>query len=146
MVRTVILAVSLVVVAVLVSGYFFLRRLGDGMCGNYIVAQLQSPDAKLKAVLFQRDCGATTDFSTQVSILDSRDSLRNDAGNVFVAEAGPGVARGPWHGPDARIAFVGAQDLSVGFAQGSKLYRTAQRVKGVHVTYYVLPRRASAPN
>src|SRR5206468_11565957 len=31
-----------------------------GMCGNDEVVRLRSPDGRLEAVLFQRDCGATT--------------------------------------------------------------------------------------
>jgi len=33
------------------------------MCGNEIYSVVVSPNKKHKAVLFQRDCGATTGFS-----------------------------------------------------------------------------------
>jgi hypothetical protein len=32
---------------------------------------MPSPDGRRDAVMFQRDCGATTGFSTQISILDT---------------------------------------------------------------------------
>ena len=52
------------------------------MCGNDIYSETLSPDGELKAVIFQRDCGATTGFSTQVSILDTDETLENDGGNI----------------------------------------------------------------
>ncbi len=39
-----------------------------GACGNEILKEVRSPTGKMKGVVFQRDCGATTGFSTQVSV------------------------------------------------------------------------------
>jgi hypothetical protein len=47
---------------------------GSG-CANEVLSQTVSPDAKMKAVVFQRDCGATTGFSTQVSIIQNSSLL-----------------------------------------------------------------------
>lgn len=63
--------------------------LGNTMCGNYIHEEYPSPSGKWKAVVFQRDCGATTGFSTQISILPSSDSLENDSGNIFIMDGHP---------------------------------------------------------
>lgn len=41
----------------------------DDICGNKIIQEIPSPNRKLKAVIFTRDCGATTGFSTQISLL-----------------------------------------------------------------------------
>jgi hypothetical protein len=65
----------------LVGGIF------EGMCANRIAAEYPSPDARHKAVVFERDCGATTGFSAQVTILGPDEVLRNEAGNVCVVEA-----------------------------------------------------------
>lgn len=59
------------------------------MCGNYIHEEYPSPGGKWKAVVFQRDCGATTGFSTQISILPSSDSVENDSGNIFIIDGHP---------------------------------------------------------
>jgi len=37
-----------------------------------------------EAVVFERNCGATTDFSTQVSVLPCGARLRNQPGNAFI--------------------------------------------------------------
>ena len=44
-------------------------------CGNEILSEMRSPDGRLKFIVFQRDCGATTAFSTQVSIIPSGDEF-----------------------------------------------------------------------
>ncbi len=53
-------------------------------CENHILSQYLSPDKSLKAIVFQRDCGATTGFSTQISIIGANEELKNNAGNIFV--------------------------------------------------------------
>jgi len=54
------------------------------MCGNDVYRGYPSPNGKLKAVVFERDCGATSPFSTQVSILGRDERLENVPGNAFV--------------------------------------------------------------
>src|SRR5689334_1844736 len=77
-----------------------------GMCGNREVERVPSPDGTLEAVLFQRDCGATTDFSTQVSIVPTGERLADQGGNAFVADANHDRApRAAWGGPHASISW-----------------------------------------
>jgi hypothetical protein len=51
------------------GGLLLLNFIFSGACGNQLYQEVLSPDNKYKAVVFQRDCGATTGFSTRVSIL-----------------------------------------------------------------------------
>jgi hypothetical protein len=62
------------------------------MCANDLLTEIPSPDGALKAVVFQRDCGATTSFSTQISILWTNRPLPNETGNLFVADTDHGKA------------------------------------------------------
>lgn len=56
------------------------------MCGNQIVSETYSPNKKYKAVIFVRDCGATTGYSTQVAIFEHDSQLSNSMwGNVLIA-------------------------------------------------------------
>lgn len=68
---------------------FFLMYLLSDMCGNYPYASIESPDTNYKAVIFQRDCGATTGFSTQISILPVNKTLKNESGNIFTMDGHP---------------------------------------------------------
>jgi hypothetical protein len=100
-----------------------------GMCRNYEVVRLKSPDGVLDAVLYQRDCGATTDFSTQVSIVISGRGLPDAPANVFIADANHGVApRASWGGPPATIAWQGNRDVIVRYHPASRVGRAYKEV------------------
>jgi hypothetical protein len=59
------------------------------MCGNEIYQEVYSPGKLYKAVVFQRDCGATTSFSTHVSILKASTILKDEPGNTFIMDGHP---------------------------------------------------------
>ena len=59
------------------------------MCGNEVYSEVLSPNGEHKVVVFQRDCGATTGFSTQISIIDSDDELENESGNIYIVDGQP---------------------------------------------------------
>ena len=59
------------------------------MCGNNPHKEYFSPNNEYKAVVFQRDCGATTGFSTQISIIEAGDSLSNESGNIYIITGHP---------------------------------------------------------
>lgn len=54
-----------------------------GLCGNDVLLRVPSPTGRMDAVAFNRDCGATTGFSTQVSIVSAH-AQPSDGGNVLV--------------------------------------------------------------
>jgi hypothetical protein len=85
--KKVILILSNLILIILIVGYLLISGLnllfGD-LCGNDVISEIYSPDKKMKVVVFRRSCGATTGFSTHVSILNAWDKLSNDeAGNVY---------------------------------------------------------------
>lgn len=57
-----------------------------GTCGNEIAQTIVSPSKALKAVVFSRNCGATTSFNTQVSIMRANEMLADEGGNTFIAD------------------------------------------------------------
>jgi hypothetical protein len=96
---------------------------GCGLCRNEEQNRAKSPDGAAEAVLFQRDCGATTDFSTQISVLPSGSSLGDRSGNVFVAGANnDGAARASWGGPPAAVRWAGPRRLTVTYHPTASLY------------------------
>lgn len=56
------------------------------LCGNEIVADVVSPSGARHAIVFLRDCGATTGFSTQLSILPAGEALPEDGGNAVILD------------------------------------------------------------
>lgn len=102
-------------------------------CGNEIVRVEPSPGGRYDAVLFQRSCGATTGFTTQISVLP-RGGRPTGSGNAFVADDDHGRARpGAWNGPLAEMAWLGPDRLLIRYAARSRIFKQAQ--PEVRITY-----------
>lgn len=106
-------------------------------CRNILASTRQSPDGKRVALLFQRDFGATTGFSTRISILDDSRSL-SESGNACVADDDHGVARdADWGGPWAGITWRSPDYLVVRYAANARLFKHAERRSAVSIIYLV---------
>jgi hypothetical protein len=101
-------------------------------CGNEIIRILDSPTKQLKAIVFQRDCGATTGFSTQISIISAKSNLPNESGNVFVADKLPS---GPGGGPPVEVEWKGESSLHITYYSGTRVFLRRDSQKGVAITY-----------
>lgn len=98
-------------------------------CGNEVVARATSPDAAIDAVLFQRDCGTTTAFSTQVCLVPAGREIPSDPVTVFAADCGHGAApAAAWGGPPAEIEWRGNRDLVVRFHRSARVFRSKHEV------------------
>jgi len=107
-----------------------------GDCENEILTELPSPDGRLIAVVFERDCGATTDFSTQVSVLPKASRLPDQGGNVFVADTNHGaVPPGPGGGPEVEVIWSDRATLMIRHRSEARVFKSERRVKGVTVVY-----------
>lgn len=107
-----------------------------GICANEILATVPSPDGTLKAVVFQRDCGATTGFSTQVSALRARQTLPNDGGILFVADCDHGAApTGPGGGPEVRVSWSSRRGLTVACHKRARVFKENTWLWGVSASY-----------
>ena len=106
-----------------------------------MIVRIPSPDTRYDAVVFQRDCGATTGFSTEVSVLRSRDSLPSDSGgNVFVADTDHGKApAGPGGGPGVDVRWISPDTLEIRRDPRTRVFRTATNLGGVHVIHVSNP-------
>ena len=87
------------------------------------------------AVMFERDCGATTAFTTQVSIVRS-DEQPTGTANTFIADDGHGAApAGAWGGPRVAMTWLGPDHLVIRYAARSRVYKKAADTSGVKVSY-----------
>jgi hypothetical protein len=138
----VILAVGVVAPTVLSLARRQVRRTSEEAdselagCANQMLRTVVSPDGQRKAVVFERNCGATTDFSTQVSILPRRARLRNVAGNTFIADTDHGAApEGPGSGPEVRVVWESGTRLLIKHHPRARVFRSKRRVASVAVRY-----------
>lgn len=111
-----------------------LAACNDG-CGNRVVSRADAPGGALGAVMFQRDCGATTGFTTQVSILRPGEAPVGK-GNVFIADDDHGAAiAGHWGGPWADIRWLAPHHLHIRHAARTRIFLKQESIAGVRVTY-----------
>jgi hypothetical protein len=127
-----LLGLGLVVVPTLL----FLVDAFPDPCGNQVVSTITAPDGQKKAVVFQRDCGATTGFSTQISILPLSHGLPNEGGNVFIADCDHGAAPAAAHGgPEVHLSWAGSNRLEVRFHPKARVFRSVPSLDDVEITY-----------
>lgn len=94
-------------------------------CGNEAITEVKSPGGSLRAVAFSRNCGATTGFNTQISIIRTGEPAPDGAGNVFIVE-GAVPLKMRWHS-DTELVISGTL--------GSKAFRQETLVSGVVIHY-----------
>lgn len=104
-------------------------------CQNTELSSAGSPDGRWRAVIFQRDCGATTGLSTQVSVLPKAGRLRG-GGNAFVADDDHGAAAasslgGPW----ASIRWLARDRLLISYDARARVFTANPRVGSIQVVF-----------
>ena len=95
------------------------------LCENEVSAAVRSPSGKVKAVVFNRNCGATVGFNTQVSILSADAALPDDPGNALIVD------------DDVPLALHWESDHSLRIAGtlSSRVFKQEKVVAGVRITY-----------
>jgi hypothetical protein len=111
----------------------------DGACGNDPIAEAVSPDGELKALAFQRNCGATTGFSTQISVVPAEASAPSGPGNVFIADANHGAAAGPGGGPKVDLAWASPRRLVITHDPSARVFKAEAERAGASITYATSP-------
>lgn len=128
-----LLVVALVAIVLAGGVWYAANALLAGVCGSTEIARLTAPDRRRDAVLFEHNCGATTDFATHVSVLPVGAPLGDRAGNAFVAEASDAGPRAPWGGPPAEIAWGADGALVIRYDAAAEVFHVADMVDGVAI-------------
>jgi hypothetical protein len=125
----------------LAAGVLVLSGCSDG-CANTLITRADSPDGQHTAVMFQRDCEATTGFSTQVSVMENGDEPTG-SGNTFRADDDHGAAAaaaGDWGGPWAEMTWLAPDHLLIRYAAKSRLFEQQGKVEGIKISYQLVNR------
>ena len=120
---------------VLAGAYSAISLLNRTACRNTPIQTVVSPDGALKAVLFTRDCGATTGLSSQVSIIGGTDDLPDEPGNTFVADLPQGETAAPWGGPHVEVAWRAPKSLALHYERTARIFKQLETIAGVSVSY-----------
>ena len=97
-------------------------------CDNEVSQELRSPDGSVKVALSSRDCGATTGFNTQATLLRSGEHLPDEPGNVFIIDQGK-----------AQIAWEASTTLLVRISPVARVFKQESKVRGISIKYVTLP-------
>lgn len=103
--------------------------LSSSMCEvSTIYGTYYSPSHQQKVVVFERNCGATTGYSTQASIVDADQALANQPGNLFDIEGHP-----EW--TQVTVKWLDEYHIVITYAPGHTLYKAKAQEWGIKVTY-----------
>ena len=128
-----VVGIPALVLALLVAGV-------DDPCGNLHLLEVPSSSGDWKAVVFERDCGATTGFSTQVSVIKAGASLSNEGGNVFVADTNHNAApSGQGGGPVVRVTWIAHSRIRIEHHPLVRPIKAQPSYNGIRVDYVPTP-------
>lgn len=114
-------------------------------CENTLVSARFSPDGQFVAVVFRRNCGATTPFTTEVSVIRAGDNAvaRAEPGNVFSMTHPPDSSECLAHDAviygaiETRLHWDSSKKLSISTPRGALIGRRVDRIYDVNIQYSV---------
>ena len=119
--KVTVISLGIIILLLYKVGYYFFQ----GLCGNTIISTSTSPDGRWKIVLFERSCGATTGFSTQIALLESGEVLDNESGNIYIASGYPNGYDIHWQSNEA-VKIKGIR---------TRVNKKIELFKGIHIYY-----------
>jgi len=132
-----LVAVLLLLIAIVTSGLYFLGQSFSDTCGVNLLRETPSPNGKLKAVLFQIDCGATTGFNSHVAIMPSNVLLSSSAKSFFATDTNGGKApSGENGGPEVRIDWGSDVQLDIEYHEFARVFHNEKTSEGVNIVYH----------
>jgi hypothetical protein len=133
-----IVSLTIGALAVILCAALYVMMLGSPFfdCVNTPLYEVNSPDERVKVAVFERNCGATTPFTTQVSVLPSSSSLPNGVGNALVLDTDHGRApSGPGGGPEVRVRWEASDHVVIQHHVKARLGKVKTQVGGVQIDY-----------
>lgn len=97
----------------------------EAACGNEVSNTVVSPTGTMKAVVFNRNCGATTGFNTQVSVLSLGQDLQDEGGNVLIVDDTVPLV----------IRWTSNDEIFISGIGGSTIFKKANSAEGVRIRY-----------
>jgi hypothetical protein len=103
---------------------------------NTEVGRADSPDRRYVAVVFVRNVDATTDFSTQVSILRYGARLGNGGGDIFICDSGHGRADElKDHSYWMKLTWSSPTALLIQYDQRIRVFKKIDKYKSISISY-----------
>lgn len=126
------------ILIILIVGFIFLYNFTGYICGNDIVSVSKSSDQKKTAIVFRRNCGATTDFSTQVSVRNNETILNSETGNVLIIDDNNDRDMSGFYlngSPVVEASWIGPNELLLKFSSEARVFKQKTSWYGVKIDY-----------
>lgn len=91
---------------------------------NKIISENMSLNGEFKAIIFEREAGATTHKSYQLSILKNSEKLKNETGNVFISYSSFDVE---WKDNETLVVKIHDEE--------KEIFKLIKQIKGVEIRY-----------
>ena len=115
--------------------FAFLACAGCG-CASRVIETVRAPRGFLQAIIFTRDCGATTSFSTHISIVGSMNSEPWGRREVFIADHDHGkVGLGSRNELSVDVSWIDASTLLIIYPRHARVFKRESKVHGISVEY-----------
>lgn len=116
-----------ILVLIVLTGFYLLDNwLTHETCQNTLYEDITSPSSEYKVVVFERDCGATTRISSQVSIIKTGKDLPNSPGNIFISETDSN---------NLKVNWLSAHHVEISFPENIRTFKQEEKWKGVKISY-----------
>ena len=112
----------------------------DDLCHDKTIEEFPSPDNKMKAVLFSKNCGATTNFTTHVVIIPKTSELSQlplrYRPSFFSADCNHGTAPiGKEGGPEVKLTWTSSNKMTISHHKFARVYLNKPMAKGISIEY-----------
>ena len=126
----------IVFIIILATLGFLVNSFLKSGCGIKKYLEIYSPNKEQKAVVFEYDCGATTDFATHISILDGDEILeKTDSGNLFIADSNHGEANMKGEIIDIKVNWKNNDTLIIDYDKRARIFKNKPSKSGVNIIY-----------
>jgi hypothetical protein len=106
------------------------------------IAEIPSPDGRLRAVVFTSHGGnATSSLHTSVSIVPDGEAPGWPPNTFTALHRDEGSPQGPFFGPSITVRWVDARTLEIAYDPRASALRRNEEVGGVRVRYVVTPQQ-----
>jgi hypothetical protein len=105
-------------------------------CGNHAFQEFRSPSGMRKLVVFERSCGATTGFSTQVSLLPGDAEMPKGPGNLLSIDTDHGKVAADDNGKIAvKVTFEGDSIITLAYPARARVFASVAAKDGALIRH-----------
>ena len=112
---------------------------GCAFCSGQLQMEVTSPDGRFEAVVYARECGATSWYTTEVSILPLGAAVKGDWGNIMTADDHDGQLKLPLTGVGVlkgmEVRWASNRELVVSYPAAAEVGKKQKLSQGITITY-----------